>query len=304
MLVHMMDLKQLENLLAICATGSLTSAAERVGASQQALSQSLTRLEIHLGGKLFDRQPRGMVLTRLGETVVEHARDVVAGAKRLQSAASAEIGLESGKLTIGLSPIAASSLLGKRVLEFALRHPNLRIDVEAGIDRDFIAALNRGEIDVALTSQSGGEQSGLLTERIGNELWGVVGRTGHPALMGAHDLTDLDGYSWILGRNTEALNEKIEASFTAQNAKPPQAAMMTTSVLFALSALSHTDYLSILPQSLCAAMPSLLWRDMASEQWQSPVYLMRRKQAFMSFQARALLDQLRQKVPAGAGASL
>lgn len=292
-LLYGMDLKQFENLLAIAATGTLTSAAERVGLSQQALSQSLTRLEKQLGGKLFERKPRGMVLTRLGETVAEHARDVVASAGRLRSAASAELGLERGKLIIGLSPIAATSHIGMQVAAFAMRHPKLRIDVEAGIDRDFVAALNRGEIDLALSSQSGGEREGVLIERLGKETWGVAGRAGHPQLAKADNLKDIDGCNWILGRNTELLAEKIEDSFAAQNGQFPQPGIMTTSVLFALSALAQTDYLSILPQSLCNTTPSLMWRDLAQAKWTSPVFLIRRKQAHLGFAVRALLDELR-----------
>src|SRR5690554_1434815 len=288
-----MELKQLENLLAIVATGTLTSAAERVGLSQQALSQSLTRLENQLGGKLFERKLRGMVPTRLGETVAEHARDVVASAGRLRSAASAEIGLERGKLIIGLSPIAATSHIGMQVASFAMRHPKLRVDVESGIDRDFVAALNRGEIDLALSSQSGSDHDGVLIEQLGSEIWGIAGRVGHPRLSKAKSLKDIDGCQWILGRNTELLTERIEESFTAQNGQIPQPGIMTTSVMFVLSALAHTDYLSILPQSLCSTMPSLLWRDLAEGEWASQVYLVRRKQAHLGFAARALLDELR-----------
>ncbi len=295
MLVGFMDVKQLENLLAIAATGTLTSAAERVGMSQQALSQSLGRLEKQLGGKLFERKPRGMVPTRLGETVAEYARDVVASAGRLRSAASAELGLERGKLIIGLSPIAATSHIGIQVVAFAKRHPNLRIDVEAGIDRDFVAALHRGEIDLALSSQSAGDQGSILVEQLDDEPWGVAGRTKHPQLTGALSLIDFDKCNWILGRNTELLDDMIEGSFTAENAKLPQPGIMTTSVLFALNALADTDYLSILPQSLCSTMPSLLWRDMAAGKWTSPVFLMRRKQAHMGLTVRKLLDELREK---------
>lgn len=53
-----------------------------------------------------------------------------------------------------VSPIAASSRLGDRVMRFAERYPRVRIDVESGIDREFVARLHRGEIDVAISSQT------------------------------------------------------------------------------------------------------------------------------------------------------
>lgn len=132
-----------------------------------------------------------------------------------------------------------------------------------------------------------------MIERLGNETWGVAGRAGHPQLAKADNLKDIDGCNWILGRNTELLAEKIEDSFAAQNGQFPQPGIMTTSVLFALSALAQTDYLSILPQSLCNTTPSLMWRDLAQGKWTSPVFLIRRKQAHLNFAARALLDELR-----------
>lgn len=293
MFVLCMELRQLEHVLAVFETGTLTGAATRVGLTQQALSKSLYRLEESLGGKLFEREARGMSPTRLGDTVAEHAREVVASAGRLQSAASAEIGLERGKLVIGLSPIAATTAIGHRVVKFAQAHPNLRIDVEAGIDREFVAALHRGEIDLALSSQIGGEQDSILVEQIGSEPWGVAGRCDHPLLSAAKTLKDIETSQWILGRNTDLLREDIEDSFAKANAFAPQPGIMTTSVLFALSALKKSEHLSILPRSLCATMPELLWRDFADRQWSSPLYLMRRKQAHLGLAVRGLIAELR-----------
>jgi len=287
-----MELRQLEHVLAVVDTGSLTGAASQVGLTQQALSKSLTRLEEALGGKLFDRVARGMTLTRLGETVVEHARDVMASAGRLQSAAAAELGLERGKLVVGLSPIAATTQIGRRVARFAESYPNLRIDVEAGIDREFVAALHRGQIDLALSTQTVGHHERILVEQIGSESWGIAGRIDNPVLAGAKTLAELDGAQWVLGRNTDLLDEAISEAFSKVGATRPQPGVMTTSVLFALTALAESDRLAILPESLCADLPSLIWKDLSGGAWASPIFMMRRKQAHVGLGARRLIDAL------------
>lgn len=288
-----MELRQLEHVLAVVETGSLTSAAARVGLTQQALSKSLSRLEASVGGKLFERETRGMALTRLGETVAEHARDVVASAGRLKSAAAAELGLERGKLVIGLSPIAATTQIGRNVALFAEAHPNLRVDVEAGLDTDFVAALHRGQIDLALSTQTAGPEDSVLVEQFANEPWGIAGRIDHPLLSTASSLADLTGARWIVGRNTDLLDEAIEEAFAACGLSRPQPGMVTTSVLFTLTALAQSASLAILPQSLCAALPSLIWKDLSHGTWSTPVFLMRRKRAHISLAARKLLDALR-----------
>jgi len=292
-----MELRQLEHVLAVVEAGSLTGAASRVGLTQQALSKSLSRLEESIGGKLFDRETRGMSLTRLGETVVEHARDVVASAGRLRSAATAELGFERGKMVIGLSPVAATTEIGRRVVRFAGAHPNLRIDVEAGIDREFVAGLHRGQIDMALSTQTVDHQESVLVEQLGSEPWGIVGRVGHPQLAKATSLAHLNGAQWILGRNTDLLDEVIADAFVACGATRPQPGLMTTSVLFALTALTRSDNLAILPRSLCDNIPSLVWKDLSDGTWLSPIYLMRRKRAHNGLGARKLVEALRAETP-------
>lgn len=287
-----MELRQLEHLLAVVETGSITAATAHTGLTQQALSKSLSRLEDSVGGKLFERETRGMSLTRLGETVTEHARDVVASAGRLTTAAAAELGLERGKLVIGLSPIAATTRPGRRVAAFAEKHPGLRIDIEAGVGRNFVAALHRGEIDLAITSTMDGSQDSVLIEPIDEEPWGVAGRKRHSRLKSAQTLADLVRCQWMLGRNTNLLDEAIGASFAAAGCQHPRPGVMTTSVLFALATLVQSNYLSILPRSLCDTMPSLLWRDLGDGAWSTPIYLMRRKRAHVSLGVRNLLTEL------------
>jgi DNA-binding transcriptional LysR family regulator len=52
------DLRALQAFLAVCETGSMTAAAQRLGISQSAVSQSVSSLERDLGASLFDRESR------------------------------------------------------------------------------------------------------------------------------------------------------------------------------------------------------------------------------------------------------
>lgn len=287
-----MELRQLTHFLAILDAGSLTGAAARIGLTQQALSRSLARLEEHLGGHLFEREARGMVPTRLGESIAEHARQVVAESGRLRLAASAELGLERGRLVVGLSPIAATSRLGGQVMRFAIKNPKIRIDVESGIDRDFISSLHRGEIDIALSAQSAAMEDSVLLDQLTEERWGVAGCETNRQLAGARHLADLAGAHWVIGRNTAMLDAQIAESFTTAGLPTPQPGIMTTSVLFLLNGLRHSDCLAILPQSLCEAMGGLQWRDLGGPTWNTPIYLMRRKRAHMDDLLQALLREL------------
>ncbi len=289
-----MELRQLSHFLAVAEAGSLSTAAERVGVTQQALSKSLGRLEAALGGKLFERNARGMVLSRLGESITEHARQILAEAGHLQHTASAALGLQRGRLVIGLSPIAATSKFGKQVMRFSEQYPGVRIDVESGIEPEFIARLNRGEIDVAISSQIGERADSVLLEQLALERWGVAGSTENEKLSAATSLSDLAGSRWIIGRNTAVLDIQIMDAFRSAGLTPPRPWIMTTSVLFILQAVQNSQCLAILPQSLCEGMANLQWRDLGQGAWTTPVFLMRRKRAVIDDLAKALLRELRQ----------
>jgi DNA-binding transcriptional LysR family regulator len=287
-----MDIKQLEYVLAIANAGTLGRAANRVGLTQQALSKSLSRFESACGGKLFERTSRGMVLTRLGQTVCEHARDVIASANRLNIAVADEVDLERGRLSIGLSPIAATNHLGQIVTDFMATRPDLRIDIEAGIDRDFIRALNLGVLDLAIGTNATSTGDTIVSEPLGHEVWGVAGRHEHPLLAKCDSLSELMNASWVVGRNTELLDEKIEETFRTAQISQPRPGIMTTSVLFAMSAIKHGDYLSILPRSLCEGADGMIWRDLSAGEWRTPIYLMRRKRAHLNLPAQQLIDAM------------
>ncbi len=58
-----MDLRQLEYFLLIARRGSITAAASDLGIAQPTLTKSIRLLEQELSVKLFERHPRGVVLT-------------------------------------------------------------------------------------------------------------------------------------------------------------------------------------------------------------------------------------------------
>ena len=72
----LMNLRQMEHLLALADSGSFSRAAESSHLTQSALSRSIQSLEEELGGALFDRIGKRNALTPLGHLAVQRARRV------------------------------------------------------------------------------------------------------------------------------------------------------------------------------------------------------------------------------------
>lgn len=72
-----MDLKQIEYIVKIAETGSITKAANQLFITQSALNQQLLKLESALGIKLFYRHKNDMTLTKAGEVYVTYGKHML-----------------------------------------------------------------------------------------------------------------------------------------------------------------------------------------------------------------------------------
>ena len=106
-----MDLLQLEHFLAVVEERTFTRAAERVGRTQPAISQSVKKLEGEMGAPLFARDLHDVSLTDAGKVLVEYARKMV----RARDDAMRDVGalktLKAGTLNILAHESAAVYLL-------------------------------------------------------------------------------------------------------------------------------------------------------------------------------------------------
>lgn len=73
----MIELHQLEQLIAISEYGTISKAAEYFYISQPALSRSMQRLEDELQVKLFDRQKNKITLNQNGQMAVTYAQKIL-----------------------------------------------------------------------------------------------------------------------------------------------------------------------------------------------------------------------------------
>ena len=73
---HLLQDTTLRYFLAVAQSGSLTEASARLHVAASALSRQIAGLEAQLGSPLFERHPRGMVLTAAGEILAAQGRKI------------------------------------------------------------------------------------------------------------------------------------------------------------------------------------------------------------------------------------
>lgn len=144
------SLRQLEYLVAVAESGTLSGASEALLVSQPGLSQALGDLERALGVQLaVRRKAHGVTLTPAGTQVLQHARDLLRRAEDLENVATGGDAL-AGTLSVGCYVTLAPTELPPLMQEFCELHPGVTIDFVEGTQDVLQRRLRQGELDLAV----------------------------------------------------------------------------------------------------------------------------------------------------------
>ncbi|MFH9069108.1 LysR family transcriptional regulator [Streptomyces alboflavus] len=144
-------LRQLEYLLAVVETGSITDAAALLHVSQPTLSQQLKSLERTVGTPLLERTPRGAHLTPAGRAFLPGARHALSGAERATGAARAVADMVHGELHLAAVLSVALGVVPGVLAVWHRRHPRVDVVLHEYADlASFARALTDATADVAI----------------------------------------------------------------------------------------------------------------------------------------------------------
>ncbi len=142
-----MVIRYLEILEAIAETGTFTSAARKLYMTQSAVSHAVAELEKQAGTALFERFPKGAVLTPCGASLLEESRSILTACRNLDRRISHLE--EHTPVRIVSSITIASFLLPEILRELNTSFPELAFTVQVASANAAIDTLQRGNADIA-----------------------------------------------------------------------------------------------------------------------------------------------------------
>src|SRR6202034_2071454 len=191
-----MEIRHLRYFIAVAELRNFTKAAEASFVAQSALSQQISRLEHELGAPLFVRGKRGAQLTPAGELLLPHARRLVADEARARAEMRSYLGLEKGRLTIGLIQTSGSAVdvIGA-VAEFSRHHPEIELHIVNQTTAEMVEGVRRGSLDLAVVGVGPDElPDGLQSRQLAvDPLVGVASEKLASGLVGPVSVADLLG---------------------------------------------------------------------------------------------------------------
>ena len=134
----------------IVKAGSIRKAAERLHVASSAINRQVLALERELGAPIFERLPRRLRLTAVGEMLLVHVRQTLKDHRHLRARIEALRGMQSGEASIAaLSTLATGPLLDA-FRQLRQRQPFLKVSVQVLPLEQIVAAVLNGEADLGL----------------------------------------------------------------------------------------------------------------------------------------------------------
>jgi DNA-binding transcriptional LysR family regulator len=180
----------LQFFLAVARTGQLSTAARQLRSSHATVSRRIDRLEFALKVKLFERNPRGYVLTGMGQRFVDTAERMEQETERLQADLAGGSTAQRGVVRIS-APEGFSNFFFAGILQdFNALYPNIALEL---VTIQQIMSLSRKEADigVVLDEPKGGP---YFSEKLSDYHLQIYGSreylASHPAVASRDDLLD------------------------------------------------------------------------------------------------------------------
>jgi LysR family transcriptional regulator, benzoate and cis,cis-muconate-responsive activator of ben and cat genes len=145
-----MELRQLQYFLVLAEDLNFSRAAERLHIAQPSLSQQIRQLETELETELFDRSVRPIRLTNAGQLLLRNASSIVTDAEETAREVRRAGRGEVGRVRIGYSYGGLYDLVLALLRRLRSAWPNTNMVIHQLAERDQIAALRTGRVDLVL----------------------------------------------------------------------------------------------------------------------------------------------------------
>ena len=127
---------------------NITKASEVLFVSQPAVSSAIKELENELGGQLFIRQNKGVVLTSYGQDIYNKVAPNIENLEKIEHYFEDINALKNGFLRIGTNTSNTNQIIGAYLTKFASIYPNVKIKMTRDSQENLIKQLSEQQIDI------------------------------------------------------------------------------------------------------------------------------------------------------------
>ena len=233
---------QLQALMAVVESDSISVAARRLGVRQPSVTRALRDLETICGRQLVTRSPLGTEASRDARELARFAGLAFAEILQGLDAFRESHGQIDGRVVIGSLPLARSTLVPNAVTRLMERYPEVRLRIVDGPYPELLHELRSGQLDCIIGALRFPPPPDVRQEELFTDSLSLVVRPDHP-LCRSQAVTpeDLASLDWVLPPAGVPTRRHFEAFFQSEGLAVPRHVVECSSMVAVRGLLLRSD---------------------------------------------------------------
>lgn len=246
--------RHLQTFVEVARQRSVMKAAEILHVSQPAVTKTIRELEEVLGVAVFEREGRGIKITRHGEVFLKHAGAVLAALRQGFDSVSQALSGDAPPIRIGALPTVSTRIMPKAMALFLAEETGARIKIVTGENAVLLEQLRVGDLDLVVGRLAAPEKmAGFSFEHLYSEKVVFCVRAGHPLLAGGSAFAGLDAYPVLMPTRASIIRPFVESFLIANGIAGLPNQIETVSDAFGRAFVRESDAIWIISEGVVAA---------------------------------------------------
>ncbi len=291
--------RHLQTFVEVARQKSVMKAAELLHVSQPAVTKTIRELEGVLGVEVFERDGRGIKITRYGEVFLKHAGAALTALRQgLDSVTQERIG-DAPPIRIGALPTVSTRIMPRAMQLFLKENTWSRLKIVTGENAVLLEQLRVGDLDLVVGRLAGPEKmAGFSFEHLYSEQVVFAVRAGHPLLKTRQShFNALSDYTVLMPTRASIIRPFVEGLLIANGVPSLPNQIETVSDSFGRAFVRASDAIWIISAGVVAndiEDGALAVLPVDTSETKGPVGLTMRNDAIPSLPLSILMQTIRE----------
>ncbi|WLR92631.1 pca operon transcription factor PcaQ [Shinella zoogloeoides] len=246
--------RHLQTFVEVARQKSVMKAAELLHVSQPAVTKTIRELEEVLGVAVFERDGRGIRITRYGEVFLKHAGATLTALRQGFDSISQALSGDAPPIRIGALPTVSTRIMPRAMMLFLQEGTGARIKIVTGENAVLLEQLRVGDLDLVVGRLAAPEKmAGFSFEHLYSEKVVFCVRAGHPLLSGGSAFAGLDAYPVLMPTRASIIRPFVERFLITNGIAGLPNQIETVSDAFGRAFVRESDAIWIISEGVVAA---------------------------------------------------
>lgn len=301
--------RHLQTFVEVARQRSVMKAAGVLHVSQPAVTKTIRELEEVLGVAVFERDGRGIRITRYGEVFLRHAGAALTALRQGFDSVSQVRDGNAPPIRIGALPTVSTRIMPRAVALFLAEETGVRIKIVTGENAVLLEQLRVGDLDLVVGRLAAPERmTGFSFEHLYSERVVFCVRAGHPlSAAGRSVFAGLASYPVLMPTRGSIIRPFVERLLIANGVAELPTQIETVSDAFGRAFVRTSDAIWIISSGVVAGdieAGHLAALDVDTTETMGPVGLTMRADSVPSLPQSILMQAIREAASAPQGSSL